>query len=327
MSTSKEAHIVLSWMQRYQVWCYLAGLAAGAFIGLIAPAVTPVAENAVLPVLGVLLFATFLGIPMDKMGPAFRDSKFLSTVLVLNFVLVPIVVCGISRIVAHDDVVLVGVLFTLLTPCIDYVIVFAGLAGGDTHRLLVTAPILMIVQMLLLPLYLWAFLGAEFLGAVEFRPFVDAFLLIVLIPLLLALVIQKAAAYWRWARAWKAAAEALLVPLMVVTLATVVASQIGGVENQVHKLLGVIPVYMLFAVIMVPVGLVVGRAARLGVPQQRAVVFSGVTRNSLVILPLVLALPAHYDLAALVVVTQTLVELVVMVILVQLLPRLRIDAR
>ena len=39
-----------------------------------------------------------------------------------------------------------------------------------------------------------------------------------------------------------------------------------------------------------------------GVPQQRQVVFSGVTRNSLVILPLVLALPAHYDLAALVVV-------------------------
>lgn len=65
----------------------------------------------------------------------------------------------------------------------------------------------------------------------------------------------------------------------------------------------------------------------LGFHSNEQVVFSGVTRNSLVILPLVLALPAHYDLAALVVVTQTLVELVVMVILVQLLPRLRIDAR
>lgn len=45
--------------------------------------------------------------------------------------------------------------------------------------------------------------------------------------------------------------------------------------------------------------------------------FSGVTRNSLVVLPLVLALPTGFGLAPLVVVTQTLVELVVMVVLVR----------
>lgn len=50
--------------------------------------------------------------------------------------------------------------------------------------------------------------------------------------------------------------------------------------------------------------------------------FSGVTRNSLVVLPLVLALPAAYDLAPLVVVTQTLVELIVMVVFVRVIPRL-----
>ena len=43
---------------------------------------------------------------------------------------------------------------------------------------------------------------------------------------------------------------------------------------------------------------------------------------NLVVLPLVLALPATFDLAPLVVVTQTLVELIVMVIFVRLIPRL-----
>ena len=52
------------------------------------------------------------------------------------------------------------------------------------------------------------------------------------------------------------------------------------------------------------------------------VVFSGATRNSLVVLPLRLALPAAFDLAPLVVVTQTLVELVAMVVFVRLVPRL-----
>jgi len=52
------------------------------------------------------------------------------------------------------------------------------------------------------------------------------------------------------------------------------------------------------------------------------VVFSGGTRNSLVILPLALALPGQLALAALVVVTQTLVELIGMVLYVRFLPRI-----
>ncbi|SDT03826.1 hypothetical protein SAMN04489751_3578 [Brevibacterium sandarakinum] len=62
--------------------------------------------------------------------------------------------------------------------------------------------------------------------------------------------------------------------------------------------------------------------AGLDVPGRRAVVFSGATRNSLVVPPLVLALPAAFDLAPLVVVTPTLVELVAMVVFVRLVQRL-----
>jgi ACR3 family arsenite efflux pump ArsB len=64
------------------------------------------------------------------------------------------------------------------------------------------------------------------------------------------------------------------------------------------------------------------KAAHLDAPGARAVVFSGVTRNSLVVLPLVLALPAEFALAPLVVVTQTIVELVIMVLCVRIVPRL-----
>jgi ACR3 family arsenite efflux pump ArsB len=36
----------------------------------------------------------------------------------------------------------------LLTPCIDYVIVFTRLAGGSDRRLLAAAPLLMLAQWL-----------------------------------------------------------------------------------------------------------------------------------------------------------------------------------
>ena len=73
---------------------------------------------------------------------------------------------------------------------------------------------------------------------------------------------------------------------------------------------------MLFA------GLVAGRIARLDVPETCAVIFGGATRNSLVVLPLALALPAEFAIASPAVVTQTLVELVGMVVFVRLVPAL-----
>ncbi len=301
---------------------YLAALVVGAAVGLLAPVVAHPAEFAISPVLGLLLYATFLGVPFAKIGQAFRDWRFLATVLVVNFVLVPVVVFVLSRIVAHDQVLLVGVLFALLTPCVDYVIVFTGIAGGAKDRLLAAAPILMLGQMLLLPLYLLLFVGPEFVEAIDLAPFVEAFVLLIVLPLVAAGLTQLAAARTRRGAAVQEVVLGAMVPLMMLTLAVVVASQIAGVGQQLGALLLAIPVYVLFAAVMVPIGAATGKVAGLDVPARRAIVFSGTTRNSLVVLPLVLALPAAFDLAPLVVVTQTLVELIVMVIFVRLIPRL-----
>ncbi|MEJ1089546.1 bile acid:sodium symporter [Microbacterium sp. Mu-80] len=312
----------VEWMERVQIPLYLAALVLSAAVGLLAPAIAHPAELAINPVLGLLLYATFVGVPFAKIGQAFRDWRFLSTTLVVNFVIVPIVVFLLSRIVAHDQVLLVGVLFVLLTPCVDYVIVFTGIAGGAKERLLAAAPLLMLTQMLLLPLYLWLFVGADFVEAVDLAPFVEAFLLLIVLPLVAAGLTQFAAARTRWGAVTQEVVLGAMVPLMMLTLAVVVASQIAGVGRQLGALLLAIPVYVLFAAVMVPLGAVAGRVAGLDVPARRAIVFSGATRNSLVVLPLVLALPAAFNLTPLVVVTQTLVELLFMLIFVRLIPRL-----
>jgi ACR3 family arsenite efflux pump ArsB len=113
-----------------------------------------------------------------------------------------------------------------------------------------------------------------------------------------------------------------MVPVMAATLAAVVCSQIAAVGAEAGALARVVPLYAAFLVVMLAVGVGAGRVARLGVPRSRAVVFSGATRNSLVVLPIALALPAGYALAPLAVVTQTLVELVGMVVFVKLVPLL-----
>jgi ACR3 family arsenite efflux pump ArsB len=309
--------------------------------------VAGVAGAAVEPLLVVLLFATFLGVPLVEVGRAVRDVRFLGTLLVLNFAVVPVVVFGLSRLVADDPALLVGVLLVLLAPCVDYVIAFTGLAGGDRARLLAATPLLMLAQIVLLPAYLALFSaltpGGEADAGVqaaplEVEPFVRAFVLLIVVPLVAAAIVQVVArdrrrhesgdrirtvdVPARAARSVMAVGAAAMVPVMAATLAAVVCSQIAAVGTEAAALARVVPVYAAFLVVMLAVGIGAGRVTRLAVPRSRAVVFSGTTRNSLVVLPIALALPAGYALAPLAVVTQTLVELVGMVVFVRVVPLL-----
>lgn len=314
---------VIEWGERHQVALYLAAIAVGAAVGLGLPAAAGPLEVSITPVLGLLLYVTFLGVPFARLVGAFRDKRFLATVLILNFVVVPPIAFGLSRFVAFDQALVVGVLLVLLTPCVDYVIVFTGLAGGSRKRLLAATPVLMLAQLALLPLYLWVMVGPEFAASVDLRPFVEAFLLLIVLPLAVAALTQALAVRTRFGRAMVAAGLASMVPLMMLTLAVVVGSQVAAVTGSLGSLLAIVPIFVAFAVILMALGAAAGRIARLDTPARRAVIFSGVTRNSLVVLPLALALPPGFALTPLVVVTQTLVELIVMVALVGLFSRRR----
>lgn len=221
-----------------------------------------------------------------------------------------------------EQAVRIGVLLVLLTPCVDYVIVFSGLAGGSNRRLLAATPLLLVMQMLLLPGFLYLFLGSALADIVEVGPFVEAFLVLIVIPLALAWATQAWAARAPSGRTVSAAANTTMVPLMTVTLLVVVASQVPKLGGNLAAVAAVIPFYVAFLVVMAFAGSAVARVFRLDVPAARAVVFTGATRNSLVVLPLALALPDRLSLAAAVVVIQTLVEVIGMVAYVRAVPSL-----
>lgn len=312
----------VEWWDGAQVSLYLAAIALGAVVGLWVPQVAPALGHSINPSLALLLFATFLGVPLVEVGRGLRDARFLLTVLVANFAVMPLLAFGLSCVVADDRGLALGVLLVLLTPCIDYVIVFTGLAGGARARLLAATPLLMVAQMLLLPVYLLLFAGPDVLEVVEVRPFVEAFVLLVVAPLAATAAVQTLARRHTAGRTVEHVMAGAMVPLMMLTLAVVVGSQVAAVGSEVASLARVVPLYVAFVVLALAVGWLAARAARLDVPGTRAAMFSVTTRNSLVVLPLALALPDDLALAPLAVVTQTLVELVAMVVLVRAVPRL-----
>ncbi|MFB6891637.1 bile acid:sodium symporter [Kitasatospora sp. NPDC056327] len=309
-------------MEHHQVVIYLAAMAAGGLLAWLAPGAGPGLEHVINPVLGALLFVTFLQVPAAELLRSLRDTRFLSAALTVDFVVVPLVVAAMFAFLPDEQAVRVGVLLVLLCPCVDYVIVFSGLAGGSSRRLLAATPLLLVAQMLLLPLFLYLFMGPELADAVEPGPFVEAFLTLIVTPLALAWLLQAWAARRPAGRRVSGAATTTMVPLMAATLLTVVASQVPKLGSGLGDVAAVVPFYVLFLLVMAFAGRAVARLFRLGTGAARAVVFTGGTRNSLVVLPLALALPDSLALAASVVVAQTLVEVLGMVVYVRLVPRL-----
>src|SRR5690625_7151668 len=119
----------VQWMQRHQVALYLLALAFGAGAGLALPAVAAPAAASINPALGLMLYATFLGVPMAQIGKASGDWRVLATVQGLKFVLGAPLIFALSRFAAANDVLLGGVVCSLLTPLLVSVVACRGLTG------------------------------------------------------------------------------------------------------------------------------------------------------------------------------------------------------
>ena len=311
-----------AWLDRRQVPVYVGAIIVGTLCGLLTPDLGTALTGLINPALAALLYVTFLQVPIAELGRALRDLRFASAVLVVNFLVVPLVVAGLIRFAPDDRGIRIGILLVLLCPCVDYVVVFTRLAGGASVRLLATTPALLLVQLLMLPLYLTLFFDDDLADALDVRPFVEAFLVVIVIPLALAWITQWASRRTTLAQRVERVGEVAMVPLMVAVLVIITASQVPQLDGRFGDVVAVAPIYVVFLAVMVILGAWLSRAWRLDVGARRAVAVSGATRNTLVIMPLALALPAGLEVAAAVVVLQTLVEVIGMAICVRAVPRL-----
>ena len=310
-------------LEQNQIPLYFIAVALAAVLGLLAPGVAGALEALVTPAIAVLMYAMFLQIPFLDLRAGLGNRRFMGALLLANFVLVPLLAWAGTRGLVEHPAVLVGALLVLLTPCIDYVVVFTHLGKGDARLTLAATPVLLLVQLALLPLYLALMLGGADHVEISVAPFVEAFVLLIALPLLLAVATsagaRRSAVVSKWNDAW----AWLPVPAMALVLIAVIGSQIGVVASRLDDLLPVVPVYVGFALLAPLLGWSVARLFRLSTGEARAVTFSAATRNSLVVLPLALALPESVRaLAAAAVITQTLVELVSELVYVRVVPAL-----
>lgn len=306
-------------LERRQVWLYLAAIAAGLAVGTALPAVAPIFDAALWPALALLLYATFVQMPMLALRKAARDGRFVCTALAGNFIVVPLIVWALLPWLPDDPALRLGVCLVLLVPCTDWFITFTHLGGGDATRAVALSPLLLILQLVLLPFYLWWLAAPGEVPALAASDLAPA-LAIVLVPLALAALSDR----WMKARPARTALRDRLawwpVPLLAIVVFLIAGANMPAVKAAGVLLPAVIPVFVAYLAAAALAARVLAQGCRLPTAQGRTLAFSMGTRNSFVMLPLALSLPAGWEAVALVIIAQSLVELLGMVVYLRWIP-------
>ena len=307
-------------LERHQVWLYLLATAVGLAVGTRWPQLGPAADLVVWPVLALLLYATFTQIPLASLPAAFTNGRFLAAALIGNFVLIPAAVWGVVQLVPDDPALRLGLLLVLLVPCTDWFITFSQLGRADARMATALTPLLLVLQLMMLPFYLWLMADTN-LGSV--------FAIADLWPALLVVALPLAAAFAteRWA-ADQPRRERLIhrlgwwpVPLLAVVIGVIAAAHVGDVLGALHVLPYVAAAVLVLLAFSLTAAKALSRLLSLETTQGRTLAFSMGTRNSFIVLPFALSLPAGWEIAAVVIVLQSLVELLVMVFCLWFVPR------
>lgn len=310
-------------METKQAYIYFIAVVLGIILGFTSTTAVEFFKIITIPTIIILMISMFSQLPFRNIKDQYPKFKFIMVLLLSNFIFIPLLVWALITVFnVQSEPIQLGLYLVLLMPCIDYVIVFTSLGKGDATTLLIHTPLLLIVQIILLPLYFTLFLGQTMNDYLNLKLFFYAFMTFILIPLIIALLLQKFDSI-NFLKKLNETTSWLPVPMMALVLMSVIASKLYLITNDLIIIYQIIPIYVCFAIIAPIIGNLSAKFFKLNIELRRTIAFSATTRNSLVVLPIALTLP--HDLSTVVtsiVVTQTIIELIFEVIYIRVIPKL-----
>lgn len=318
----------MGFVERHQVALYLVSMAVGvACAGL--PGWSWVSEQLVPYALGALLWTSFALMPLAGVRTG-HHKKFTRTVVLVAALGTPVLVALLVPLfIPEGGPVALAAAIVLLAPCMDYVVVFTCIAGGEYRGLLAATPYLLSAQLLSVPMWtsVYVYMGILNMGVVgEIFPLpVESYLS--LAPLIVPLVAAYLAQRWstrspqrqQTYERVRSASDKAMIPLMCLLLVLMCSAYAPAVLNEAQIIPRLAGLYLTYAILAGGAAWCLSRV--LSRPERISVTFSAVTRNALIIYPVVALCAqrlAHNgnpeaSLMSATVLTQTLTELLIMV--------------
>ena len=204
-------------LEKHQIEFYFLAILGGTAIGYLFR-VSSCASSVLNFILPVLLFVTFLQVPVSSVIDNLGNKRFLAALLVGNFVFIPILVAlllligsgffyQLSDLFRFPDELnsttpylafaFYGMIL-LCAPCVDYVVSFCRLAKGDSSALTAALPVLLIIELAFIMLLgTGQFYDEQNMQATrpELVEFIKSIFRVLIFPLALAWILQSVSRY------------------------------------------------------------------------------------------------------------------------------------
>jgi Arsenite efflux pump ACR3 and related permeases len=279
------------------------------------------------PFLMVLLFFIFLRVDIKDIGKSIKNVKYTGTSLLINFVWTPFFAVLLGYLFLGDSMDMrIGFLMLLVTPCTDWYLVFTGITKGNVPLNAAILPLNLVIQVLLLPFYLFLFIGTGS-SSFDMGSMLMGIVYVLVIPFVLANVVKFLVACTKK----KEKSQEILdnhgdnFQLFFLCLAVVVMFASQGdtiVENPILLLKMLLPLGVFFAVNFI-IAQIIGRRLHFSFDDTTALTFTTLARNSPLALAIAAAAFPESPLILLVLVIGPLIELPVLSLVSSILLKMR----
>ncbi len=309
--------------EKFQTVIILSAVGIGLLLGQVVFFET-YAESFIVPFLLLMLYGLFLNIPLQHLKDAFENRKFLNTSIFINFIWTPLVAWGLGAIFLSEHPALwIGFIMLMVTPCTDWYLMFTSIAKGNIPLSTSVLPINLILQVVLLPVYLFIFAGT--IQSIPLSTIGESILLVLVIPFALAHLTRYSL------RKKKAFLNKKLVPFfataqiifLAIAIMAMFASQGNYLINNLEAISVLVIPVLLFFVVNFVLAQTVGKAMKFSYEDTVSLSLTIIARNSPVSLAIAVIAFPDQPLIALALVIGPLIELPVLAIVSQALLTLR----
>ncbi len=296
----------------------IAAIFIGLLVGSLSLGFSQYADLVIYFTLIALIYSVALGVRFGDVFKAFKNIKFFSVAWAQNFVIVPLIAFALALVfLGPYPAIFVGFLLYMVTPCTDWFLVFTGMADGDVPLALALLPTNLILQIILIPVYLWLFAGE--LIPFQIGALVETMVVFVFIPFLLAGLTR-----WGLKKRSESSGKAIdrwVGPMQMVTLVIVIFSMFAGQTQVIIDNFG--PLSLIFLPVILFFGLsflvaqVLSSGAGLKYGERALLTVTTAARNSPLGLAIAVGLFPGQPLLQVAIIMGVLIELPMLILVVR----------
>ncbi|PAB60032.1 arsenic resistance protein [Anaeromicrobium sediminis] len=298
-------------INKFQSFIILFMVAIGILIGQI-EFIQTYSEYLITPSLMIMLFLVFIQIPLKDIGSSFKNLKFTLISVIINFICTPIIVFILGKLFLNNNPdLLIGFIMLMVTPCTDWYLIFTGIAKGNVALGSSILPLNLILQLLLLPLYIFIIGGSSV--DIDVMSLTQGVIYSLMIPLLCSVLARK----FIINKIGNSTFEDKLVPkacdyqgyFLSLAIISMFASQGKVLLQNIQVLLILLVPISLFFIINFIVGRLAGKLINLNYEDSVALNLTTLARNSPIALAIAVATFPNNPLISLALIIGPLIEL------------------